>query len=166
MPLQDTDPTPSFGGFGLTHALPAGGGSSESSSRPAAAQAVSALRTASPIRPRRACPPSQGRSGCRTTARSVCEASPTTRRDADLGQHWDRTVGCALPTLPTGSVHPCAQGTSPCESFASCSRSPSPQTSAGSLPRLPRLQALALCYYPANHRDLFRASLARARRLH
>ena len=63
----------------------------ESSSRPAAAQAVSALRTASPIRPRRACPPSQGRSGCRTTARSVCEASPTTRRDAEC-QHWDRTA--------------------------------------------------------------------------
>ena len=58
-----------------------------------------------------------------------------------------------------GSVHPCAQGTSPGESFASCSRSPSPQTSAGSLPRLPRLQALALCYYPANHKNLFRASL-------
>ena len=32
---------------------------------------------------------------------------------------------------------------------------PIPQTSAGSLPLLPRLQALALCYHPANHRDLF-----------
>ena len=59
-------------------------------------------------------------------------ASPTTRRDADLGQPVS-----ALPTLPTG-VHPCAQGTSPGVSFASCSRSPR-QTSAGSLPLLPRL---------------------------
>ena len=53
-------------------------------------------------------------SGCRTTARSVSVASPTTRRDADLGQDG---------RMRTGSVHPCAQGTSPGRVFRIQSKS-------------------------------------------
>ena len=43
------------------------------------------LRTVSPTRPRRACPPYQGHSGCRTTARSVSAASQTTHTAAGPG---------------------------------------------------------------------------------
>ena len=94
--------------------------SSGSSSRPATAQIASDLRIASPTRPRRACLPSPGRSGYRTTARSVSEASSPTHRVSDHDQLWDRTVGCVLPTLSKESDRPCVQETSPCESFASC----------------------------------------------
>ena len=112
----------------------------ESSSRPAAAQAVSALRTASPIRPRRACPPSQGRSGCRTTARSVCEASPTTQgtpTSASIGTERSDALFQLFPR--DQSIHALKELLPAI--FRFLPRSPSPQTSAGSLPRLPRLQA-------------------------
>ena len=74
---------------------------------------ASTLRTVSPTRPRRACPPYQDRSSCRTTARSVSAPSPTTHMVDGLGPPWDRTDGCALPSVPTGSEHPCAPGISP-----------------------------------------------------
>ena len=97
---------------------------------------------------------------CRTSARSESAASQTTHRVAGPGLPWDRTGGCVLRAVPTGSDRPCAQGISPAGPCASCSRIPSRQMLAGPSCLHPKhlcfVYGILLCH---NTPDLFRVSL-------
>ena len=108
--------------------LPTDAGSSGWWSRRAAPPSTAAPRNASPTPPRREGPPSPGRSGCRTTARSEHAASPTAGTGADRAPPSHRTARSVAPAAPREPACPSSQGTTHAASGASSSRAPVPQS--------------------------------------
>ena len=95
--------------------------------------AIGLARNASPTPPRREGPPSPGRSGCRTTARSEHAASPTAGTGADRAPPSHRTARSVAPAAPREPACPSSQGTTHAASAhaasgASSSRAPVPQS--------------------------------------
>ena len=73
------------------------------------------------------------RSGCRPYPFSSLSLGVARNTKGTIANDppWDRTGGCVLRAVPTGSDYPCAQGISPAGSCASYSRIPSRQMLAG-----------------------------------